>query len=62
MRFPVLHVDYFRSEITERGRFPLVEPFTERATEITDGLVALVSVEKGDEAAPDVVCASAASP
>ncbi|MGV3722711.1 MAG: threonyl-tRNA synthetase editing domain-containing protein [Actinomycetota bacterium] len=61
MRFLLLHVDYFRSEITEKGRSPLVEPFTERATEITGGLVALVSVEKGDEAAPDGVAEKAAA-
>ena len=61
MRFLVLHVDYFRCEITEKGRSPVVEPFTERVTELHEGLVALVSVEKGDEAAPDVVAEKAAA-
>lgn len=61
MRFLILHVDYFRSEITEKGRSPVVEPFEVRVTELRDGLVALVSVEKGDEAAPDAVAENAAS-
>lgn len=61
MRFLVLHVDYFRSEITEKGRSPLVEPYNERATELRDGLLVLVSVEQGDEAAPDRVAERAAA-
>ena len=61
MRFLVLHVDYFRCEITEKGRSPVVEPFEERVTELREGLVVLVSVEKGDEVAPDVVAEKAAA-
>ena len=49
MRMLILHVDYFRSEITEKGRSPLVEPFGERVTELHDGLLVLASVEKSDE-------------
>jgi threonyl-tRNA synthetase len=49
MRLLVLHVDYFRSEITEKGRSPFVEAYEERATELHDGLVVLASVEKSDE-------------
>jgi D-Tyr-tRNAtyr deacylase len=61
MRFLVLHVDYFKSEITEKGRSPVVEPFEERVTEVSDGLVVLVSVEKGDEARPEEVAERAAA-
>lgn len=61
MRFLALHVDYFRSEITEKGRSPLVEPFDERATEFRDGLVVLVSVEKGDETDVEGVAEKAAA-
>jgi len=50
MRFLALHVDYFRSEITQKGRSPLVESYSDRAAELTDGLLVLVSVEAGDEA------------
>ncbi len=60
MRFLALHVDSFRSEITQKGRSPLVEPYEEKATEISEGLLVLVSVEKGDEAAPDTVARKAA--
>ena len=60
MRFLVLHVDQFRSEITQKGRSPLAEPFQERVTEFGEGLVVLVSVEKGDETAPEEVARAAA--
>lgn len=60
MRFLALHVDNFRSEITQKGRSPLVEPYEEKATEIGEGLLVLVSVEKGDETAPDTVAQKAA--
>src|SRR4051812_33935305 len=61
MRFLILHVDYFRSEITEKGRSPVVEPYEERATEMHDGLLVLASVEKGDEAAGAEVAERAAA-
>ena len=61
MRFLILHVDYCRSEITEKGRSPIVEPFEARATELQDGLVVLVSVEKGDETAGEAVAERAAA-
>ncbi|MBI3909823.1 MAG: hypothetical protein HY320_02705 [Armatimonadetes bacterium] len=60
MRVLIWHVDYFRSEITEKGRSPLVEPFTDRATEMHDGLLVLASVEKADEDAPEAVAEQAA--
>lgn len=61
MRFLALHVDSFRSEITQKGRSPLVEPYEEKATSIEEGLLVLVSVEKGDEAAPEAVAEKAAA-
>ena len=61
MRFLVLHVDRFRSEITQKGRSPLREPFQERVTEFGEGLLVLVSVEKGDEVAPEEVAERAAA-
>lgn len=60
MRFLVLHVEYFRSEITQKGRSPLVEPAAERAAELHDGLLVLASVERGDEANPAGVAEAAA--
>jgi Archaea-specific editing domain of threonyl-tRNA synthetase len=61
MRLLILHVDYFRSEITEKGRSPLVEPFAERATELREGLVVLASVEKSDEGREEEIGARAAA-
>lgn len=61
MRFLALHVDSFRSEITQKGRSPLVEPHEEMVTAIDEGLLVLVSVEKGDEAAPELVAEKAAA-
>lgn len=52
MRFLMLHVDYFKSSITEKGRSPVIEEFSQRDTEISEGLVVLSSVEKSDEADP----------
>lgn len=61
MRFLALHVDSFRSEITQKGRSPLVEPYEEKVTAIDEALLVLVSVEKGDEAAPEGVAEKAAA-
>lgn len=61
MRFLAMHVDQFRSEITEKGRSKLIEPADPRVTEVFDALVVLSSVEKGDEPAPDSVAAAAAA-
>ncbi len=50
MRLLILHVDYFKSEITEKGRSKLVEEYTSPVTEVKEGIVVLASVEKQDEA------------
>lgn len=60
MRFLAIHVDSFRSTITQKGRSKLIEPYSDPTTEIGEGLVVLASVEKGDEAAPDRVAELAA--
>jgi len=55
MRFLAWHVDYFKCSITERGRSPLVEEYDDPETVAENALLVLASVEKGDEAAPEVV-------
>ncbi|HEX9014527.1 MAG TPA: threonyl-tRNA synthetase editing domain-containing protein [Chloroflexota bacterium] len=59
MRFLAIHVDYFSSKITQKGRSKLVEPYDDPTTEVREALVLLTSVEKGDETAPDRVAALA---
>ena len=60
MRFLAWHVDYFRCRITERGRSSVVEEYDNPETTAQDALVVLASVEKGDEARPEVVSSRAA--
>ncbi len=60
MRFLAIHVDSFRSTITQRGRSRLIEPYQDPTTEVGEALVLLTSVEKGDEVAPDRVADLAA--
>ena len=55
MRFLAIHVDYFSSKITQKGRSKLVEPYDDPVTEVSEALLLLTSVEKDDEAAPEVV-------
>jgi threonyl-tRNA synthetase len=61
MRLLILHVDYFRSEITKKGRSPLVETYEERATELREGLVVLASVERSDEGREEEIGRKAAA-
>lgn len=60
MRFLALHVDYFNCKITERGRSPLVEEFTDPETTVENALVVLASVEKADEPSLGAVAEGAA--
>ena len=55
MRFLVWHVDYIKCRITERGRSPVAEEYDDPETVAEEALLLLVSVEKADEAAPEVV-------
>ena len=49
----MLHVDYFKCEITERGRAKIVEEYTSSKLEINEALIVLSSVEKQDEVDPE---------
>lgn len=60
MRFLALHVDYFRTEMTERGRSPLREEPENKTVSVDEALVVLSSVEKTDETDPDASAARAA--
>ncbi len=60
MRFLALHVDYFRTEMTERGRSPLREEPENRTVSVDEALVVLSSVEKADEANPSASASRAA--
>lgn len=60
MRYLGWHVDFFQCRITEKGRSPLVEDYDDPLTTAEEALLILASVEKADEAAPDVVAARAA--
>lgn len=51
----MLHVDYFKSKITEKGRSETVENFTNPETIVDEALIVLTSVEKTDETAPELV-------
>ena len=55
MRMLIIHVDHFSSTITEKGRSSVVEEPEPKTTEVGEALVVLASVEKLDEANPEVV-------
>ena len=57
----MLHVDYFASTITEKGRSKVVERFdpSKRTTRIDEGLLVLASVERADEVSRDAVSQNA---
>lgn len=61
MRFLAWHVDYFKCSITERGRSPLVEDYSDPETVAEEALLVLASVEKADEGAPETVAKRAAA-
>jgi threonyl-tRNA synthetase len=60
VRFLAIHVDHFRSTITEKGRSKVREPYEDPTTEVSEALVLLTSVERGDETDPDGVAEAAA--
>lgn len=55
MRILMWHVDHFKSELTEQGRSPLVEPADDRVTEVNEALLVFASVERQDEESPGEV-------
>ena len=49
----MLHVDYFSSTITEKGRSKIVEEPTSRTIKVDEALLVLASVERQDETDPE---------
>ena len=49
----MLHVDHFRSTITEMGRSKIVENPSSKITDVDEALLILASVEKQDESRLD---------
>lgn len=60
MRFIMMHVNSFRSCVTEKGRSRVVEPANPPETAVGESVVVLASVEAGDEENPEVVSLRAA--
>ncbi len=61
MRFLILHVNSFRCTITEKGRSQVYEPYDDPVTQVENALIVLSSVERGDDASPEVVAARASA-
>jgi len=55
VRLLILHVDYFRCTITEKGRSKIVEDAPSKTTEVEEALLVLASVDKQDETNPEDV-------
>ncbi len=55
----MLHVDYFKCEITEKGRSKIVEDSISPVTEVQEALIILSSVEKQDESDPEKIAINA---
>lgn len=51
----MLHVDYFSSTVTERGRSKIVEDVSSETITVNEALLVLASVEKQDEVNPEDV-------
>ncbi|MCS6804933.1 MAG: threonyl-tRNA synthetase editing domain-containing protein [Blastocatellia bacterium] len=60
MRMLMIHVDAFRSELTEKGRSKLIEEPIERVVAVEEAIVILTAVEKSDESNPTLVVQRAA--
>lgn len=60
MRMLMIHVDSFRSELTEKGRSKLIEEPIERIVAVEEAIVILTAVEKADEVNPTLVVHRAA--
>ncbi len=55
MRFLLLHVKSFCCTITTKGRSKVYEEYENPVTRVDEALIVLVSVERGDERAPELV-------
>ena len=51
----MLHVDYFSSTITEKGRSKIVEEPTSKTIRVEEALLVLASVERQDETDPEYI-------
>lgn len=60
MRILMLHVDYFKSVITEKGRSRTVEEFNNPEVATSEALIVLSSVEKEDEKKPEIIATKTA--
>ena len=61
MRILILHVNSFRCTITEKGRSKVYEPYGDPVTQVSDALIVLSSIERGDERAPERVATRASA-
>src|SRR5215470_8774354 len=61
MRFLILHVNSFCCTITEKGRSKVYETYDDPVTHVSDALVVLSSIERGDERAPEHVAMRASA-
>ncbi len=59
MRMLMLHVDYFKSTLTKKGRSKIIEDSIVKTTEVEDALIILSCVEKRDEFDPHKVAIKA---
>ncbi len=57
MRFLSFHVDYFEYKVTKKGRSKVIEEITDdnRENQVKNALVLFISMEKQDEASPEVL-------
>lgn len=57
MRFLSFHVDYFRHNVTKKGRSKIIEEITEenKENQVKNALVLFVSMEKSDEAKAEIL-------
>lgn len=61
MRFLILHVNSFCCTITEKGRSKVYEQYDDPVTQVSEALIVLSSVERGDEHAPELVAVRASA-
>jgi threonyl-tRNA synthetase len=62
MRILIWHLDYFKSEVTEKGRSPLREEVAEdeRVIEAHESLLVYAACEKSDEAQVEIIVSKCA--
>ena len=57
MRFLSFHVDFFRYNVTTKGRSTVIEDITEenKKNQVQNALVLFISMDKSDEANPEIL-------